>query len=125
MTSKILIICSFVLVVCLHPLFADPNLQLVKFPGSVFLVSEDQCGIVDQKDRESGKLLRKIRFYRVFPGTETWFTDFFRSGDEIWARDDKGRIYKMEAKTLKPKRVELTESEFTAKKPKVLPVTGL
>lgn len=97
-------------------LSANPNLELVEFPGSVFLVSDEECGIVVQKDKDSGKLLKTIRFYRVFPGTETWFTHFFKVGNEIWARDDKERFYKMDAKSLKPKRVELTEAEFRAKR---------
>ena len=76
--------------------------------------------MVLQKNKNTGAVIRKIRFYRVFykpllekDVQDIWLTDFFRSGDDIWARDEKGRIYKMLLQTLKPSQVKyLTDKDF-------------
>ena len=101
---------------------APPKLSPVGFGASVFTPSADKCGIVVKTDRATGKVIREIRFYRVSyrPKLErdvqdVWFTDFFRVGDDIWARDEKGRIYKMLLKTLKPSRNRHTTPEDFAK----------
>ena len=99
---------------------APPELNPVEFGESVFTPSTQQCGIVVQTNRKSGEVVRKIRFYRVVyrpllerDVQDVWFTDFFRQGDDIWARDEKGRIYKMLLKTMKPQRnAHTTAAQF-------------
>lgn len=99
---------------------APQKLPPIVFGGSEFVQSTDVCGLVLQKKVGTGEIIRKIRFYRVRykPVLErdvqdVWLTDFFLAGDVIWARDEKGRMYKMLLKTLKPSRVEyLTKEEF-------------
>ncbi len=99
---------------------APPKLPPIVFGDNEFSQSADVCGVVLQKNTNTGKVIRKIRFYRVFfkpllekDVQDVWLTDFFRAGDDIWAREEKGRIYKMLLKTLKPSRVKyLTDEEF-------------
>ena len=99
---------------------APPKLKPVEFSESIFTPSTQNCGTVVQTNRKSGEVVRVFRFYRVFyrPFRErdvedVWFTEFFRLGDDIWARDEKGRIYKMLLKTLKPRRnTHTTQEQF-------------
>lgn len=101
---------------------APPKLASIEFGESVFTPSADKCGVVVKRNRKTGKVIREIRFYRISYRPElerdvqdVWFEDFFRVGDDIWARDEKGRIYKMLLKTLKPKRDRHTTQEDFAK----------
>lgn len=99
---------------------APAKLAPVLFGDSAFVPSSQTCGKVLQMNQKSGEVVREIRFYRVLyrpfrerDAQDIWFTDFFRQGDEIWARDEKGRIYKMLLKTLKPRRIDYTtEKQF-------------
>jgi len=97
---------------------APPKLEPIKFGDDVFAPSGEKCGRVVKTNRKTGKVVREIQFYRVSYDPElekdvqdVWFTDFFRVGDDIWARDEKGRIYKMLLKTLKPSRNRHTTQE--------------
>jgi len=108
---------------------APPRLRPVTFGESVFTPSTGECGVVVKTNRKTGEVIRQIRFYRVAyrPKLErdvqdVWFTDFFRVGDDIWARDEKGRIYKMLLKTLKPSRDRhTTQEEFAELKKHAAP----
>lgn len=99
---------------------APKKLPSIVFGDNEFSQSSEVCGVVLQKNKNTGAVIRKIRFYRVFykpllekDVQDIWLTDFFRSGDDIWARDEKGRIYKMLLQTLKPSQVKyLTDKDF-------------
>lgn len=99
---------------------APPGPFTIIFKNSIFETSTNECGLVNQINLKTGKVIRNIRFYRVFywPFLEkdvqdVWIKDIFHLGDELWARDEKNRIYKMLFKTLNPKRIEyLSEKQF-------------
>ena len=103
---------------------APVKIQPITFGGSVFSQSKDICGFVLQHNKDTGEIIRKIKFYKVSYNSklekdvqDVWFTDFFRSGDVIWARDERGRIYKMLLKTMSANRVDyITDKEFEALK---------
>ena len=103
---------------------APVKVQPITFGASVFSQSKDVCGLVLQHNKDTGEIIRKIKFYKISYNSklekdvqDIWFTDFFRSGDVIWARDERGRIYKMLLKTMSANRVEyVTNKEFEALK---------
>jgi len=104
---------------------AEPvKIPPITFGGSIFSQSQDVCGLVIQRNKDTGEIIRKIQFYKVSYKSklekdvqDVWFTDFFLAGDVIWARDELGRIYKMLLKTMHPNRVDyLTDKEFKALK---------
>lgn len=103
---------------------APPELKPIEFGENTLTPSTEKCGIVTLTNKKSGKVIRSIRFYRVFykpllerDVQDVWFTDFFRTGDDVWARDEKGRIYKMLLKLMKASRINyITQEDFEKKK---------